>query len=362
MTKAICKKHYCRKIILALLVLGVFSLSFVKSPPPLDTATAPLPTQYADYHRGEDQTYLTFPEWYIVYSSDEYAQFLQNHRPSAFPYFSSIGQFWSGYWKVYQITKSRYPFNMGYHVMVAVIGTSLSVEYTIKGIYENTIGRLSEWTSTHGQTEEEVFAAKTAAEYVDFIRIYPWYEFDFAKKFFALWHETDFHGHDLIRKTERKFILSVEYAGKAGYGWVIKKLTYLSYEPESPFTVAQVSGLSPAILKQDPALRFIQSAPDHSQLIAMLRYDAFKNYATKLAKQHTEFQEISGNRDAILVTIITRKDWEYNLPKGQVAFSQAILTQPELKRLAIVMPVSFLSVALNTFAQKRIAIEHIYDY
>ncbi|MFD2270216.1 hypothetical protein ACFS07_01390 [Undibacterium arcticum] len=31
-------------------------------------------------------------------------------------------------------------------------------------------------------TEEDVFAAKVAQEYVDFIRVDPWYEFAFASR------------------------------------------------------------------------------------------------------------------------------------------------------------------------------------
>ena len=39
-----------------------------------------------NYARSEDQTYLTLPERYIVYSADEYAAFLDGHRPSEFPF------------------------------------------------------------------------------------------------------------------------------------------------------------------------------------------------------------------------------------------------------------------------------------
>src|SRR5688572_12209807 len=43
------------------------------------------------YARAEDQTYLTFPEWYIVYSADEYADFISENPPSHFPHFRAIG-------------------------------------------------------------------------------------------------------------------------------------------------------------------------------------------------------------------------------------------------------------------------------
>lgn len=46
------------------------------------------------YKRDESQTYLTLPEWYLVYSPAEYAQYLKDKPPSGFPYFGSIRQFW----------------------------------------------------------------------------------------------------------------------------------------------------------------------------------------------------------------------------------------------------------------------------
>src|SRR5437870_5113789 len=61
-------------------------------------ATAAQPAPAPDgYARREDQTYLTLPEWYIVYSADEYAAFLAQNRPSGFPYFRAAWQFWQAY-------------------------------------------------------------------------------------------------------------------------------------------------------------------------------------------------------------------------------------------------------------------------
>ena len=37
------------------------------------------------YQRPESATYLTFPEWYLVFNPQEYAQSLAQHPPSRFP-------------------------------------------------------------------------------------------------------------------------------------------------------------------------------------------------------------------------------------------------------------------------------------
>ena len=47
---------------------------------PRSAAVAP-----PEHVRGVEQTYLTFPEWFLVFSPDEYAAFTKDHPPSEFP-------------------------------------------------------------------------------------------------------------------------------------------------------------------------------------------------------------------------------------------------------------------------------------
>ena len=66
--------------------------------------------------------------------------------------------------------------------MLWVIGTSFTVENAVKGLYENTVGRITEWISSGEQTDEDLFAYQMNKDYVAFIYDYPWYEFSFTKK------------------------------------------------------------------------------------------------------------------------------------------------------------------------------------
>ena len=101
------------------------------------------------YRRDEGQTFLTHPgvRCRTVYSSDEYADWLSHRLPTEFPYARSIGQFWIDYREAASQTRNAYPFNTGYHIMLGVIGVELLVlELALKGVYENTIGRVSMMT------------------------------------------------------------------------------------------------------------------------------------------------------------------------------------------------------------------------
>ena len=65
-------------------------------------------------------------------------------RRVGFPYWAYIGRFWQDYATVIRASSNAYPFNFANHQMLAVIGTSHTIEHAIQWAYENTIGRITE--------------------------------------------------------------------------------------------------------------------------------------------------------------------------------------------------------------------------
>jgi hypothetical protein len=157
-------------------------------PPERRAATAGI----SGYSRPEDDSFLSYPEWYIVWSYKEKADFQEHALPSGFPYFGAVRQYWQSYRCISRLIHGKYPLNFGEQVMLVVIGTSFSAEYILKGVYEKTIGWLSEWSSNHEFTEEDQFAYKVAKEYTDSVHVRPFYEFHFAKQVKGLWGHTIF--------------------------------------------------------------------------------------------------------------------------------------------------------------------------
>ena len=314
--------------------------------------------------RPEEQTYLTLPEWYIVYSADEYAAFLERNRPSGFPYFQAVGQFWQAYYDVCTVTRDRYPFNSGTHLMLAVIGTSFTAENVFKGIYENTIGRASEWTSTGEPTPEEAYGRQVAAEYGTFLHTTPWYNFPFWQKLGPLW-STSPSGPNLVRKVERRLALTLEYAVKAGYGWAIKQATESVYAPEDLEIRAQAEGVTPDLVQREPELRIVESSDPGPDLVALPRYEAFTKLVPRLVEQGVRFTEIAGN-DEIMITVLAPRDWRPDPEHGELLFTMPIPSQPDRARLAINVPVSALHTTIGDLtrapASDAVTLEHIYDY
>jgi len=289
----------------------------------------------AGYARPEDDTFLTYAEWYIVWSYQEKARWQEAHLPSGFPYFQAIGQYWSGYCCSYSVVRGRYPFNFGDHLMLVVIGTSFTIEYALKGAYETTLGRLSEWIGGNQATDEDRLAARVAEEYGAFVADRPFYEFSFSSALRRLWVDTSLWGPHLTRKWERKAWLSLDYGVEAVYCGLIELASHGVYGVEDDFTYALI---------------------DNGAIVRMPRYRKFTDAAVRMLAGEARFVEIAGNRQ-VMVTAIVPADWSYSLPTGEMLFSSPLLTDRLSKRVVLRVPVADLGQLTGAMR-----VEHIYDY
>jgi hypothetical protein len=314
----------------------------------------------AEHRRGLEQTLLTFPEWFLVFSPFEYGEFIGNRPPSRFPYYGHVGQFWQSYKGVYEETRKRgLELNPGYHLMIMVIGISTTVEYAIKSAYESLVGRLAESSAT-GLTPEDRHAAAVAQDYVRFIRIQPWYEYNFDKALATLWRDTPLSGPNQIRKWERRFALTTEYLVKAGYARVIRLGTQSVYDAPLPVTAMVVAPM-PETSAALSELKIISALDSANVILTVPRYEAFTSYAQALADQGVTFKEIAGNKTFILVSLITPDSWTAHSAAVQL-FVQPILTQPGRKRVVLTVPVEFLAEALRQWKAANLQVEHVFDY
>jgi hypothetical protein len=313
------------------------------------------------YFRNEEQTYLTFPEWYIVYSGEEHAASISSNPPSKFPYFRSVGQYWNSYCKVYAMTRNVYPFNAGYHVILFVIGGSFTAENITKGLYENTIGRIAELFSTDELTEEDRYAQKVASEYGNFLHTIPWYEFPFKDKLKGLWRETALWGPNPARKWERKIILTAEYGFKAVYGWIIGGGTKTAYAPAELEIYTVVENLNDNFLAQNPDVRLVEKIDTDYSVIVLPRYEAFSKLVPGLIDQGIKFIEIAGN-DEILISVLAPKNWELHIPGAKALFSMPVLIDNDLDRVAVNSQIAKLHTILGALKAEGVKLEHIYDY
>lgn len=314
------------------------------------------------YQRSEESTFLTLPEWFIVYSAREYADFVeQKNSPSGFPYFRSITQYWENYCSVTALTHKEYGFNMGNHVMLFVIGNSFTAEYAMKGLYENTFGRVTEWISTSAFTEEDAYASQVSREYALFLDHTPFYSFPYAKKLQGLWTETSFFGDEFLRKWERRFSLTLEYGIKSLYSSFIRSATGAAYAPTDDEILLITSPLLPALQHSSDRIAVVNSYKEELQLVRIPRYQAFTDTILDLKDQDIVIYEIAGN-DRIALTALAPFDWSQELEKGIVHYSLPVLTRPDVQRVFIEVSVTQLLFLLRELHHQDIIIEHLYDY
>ncbi len=338
--------------------------------PARDTAVQDIPAPFrtaldsrSDYRRDEGQTFLTHPEWYIVYNSDEYAEWLQTRLPTGFPYLASLGQFWVDYREARHLTQDQYPTNWGYHVMLGVIGTSYTVELALKGLYENTVGRLSDWTARGEMVQEDRLAAAVATEYATFIHVRPWYEFSFTSALKRLWTETPIIGKHPFRKLERRVFLNAEYGVKALYGAAIKAATRAAYGVAEDRMLMVLEGWSDSVATRNPKIQLLERH-GHQALVSAPRYDAFRDVMLSLARSESNVRvrEIAGN-DEILFTGVAPADWSYSAMYEQVVYGLTFPSDANRKRVVLRTPVPELLNAIRRLdTHGGLAIDHIYDY
>ncbi len=313
-----------------------------------------------EYVRPYDNAYLSIPEWFIVYNSVEYSRALTNSLPSQFDYFGAIKEYWRQYHMVRGLTSTSTHDNHNYITVLRVIGVSYSVELAIKGVYENTIGRLTEWFSGGRSLYEERVAAEMAADYGEFIYDYPWYDFPYANYLSLLWAkggDTNLTVGQYLRKGERLLYLSLEIEIKVVYSKLIAFATHQKFGVQDDVIYAIVS-------KDGGKSKEMMSAPHYQPFTR-----ALLSKMEEAAQSGTDFvvMDISGNQK---ITLSYVAPVGMAMPQGvkelsrtqEVFFKEADGTIMRKERLHGEVTVKDIFSVYKELKAQRVFIDHFYDY
>lgn len=314
----------------------------------------------AGYPRNEAWTYFTFPEWYIVYSFEDFGRFLDKGNESAFPYFQHIAGFWKSFCTINRIGARRHEPLGEVKTMIYVIGVSYTAEMAVKGLYENTVGRLFEWMRGPARTPEDNYARKTAQEYGAFLHTVPWYKFPFGEKLKGLWslgEVTPSHA----RSIERKLALSADYGFKIGYAWLIAKALDASGDQTPQDIMMIVRNMSREAYKNEPRIKFWRALDSVHQLVVVPRYEAFTDIVRQLGRDGEVIVEIGGNDD-ILMTAILKDGPAPKVDGVRELFSLPLDSRPGYRRAGFDVKVPEMGAAVRAFENAGAEVEHFYDY
>ena len=308
----------------------------------------------ADQSRPEGRTFLTYPEWHIVYEAESYARHLAAGRPpSSFDFRTQVASFWSSYCQLNRVTRHSAAAGDA-KVMIYTIGISYTVELVVKAAYERTIGKLVEWLGGWTSNDDR-YAARVQASYGHFMHETPWYRFPFGKAFRSLWSVRDPENH--LRHWERRFALSAEYGVKAGYAKLIDKASGATLGRDQ-LTLRFVARGTPADIRAvDPRLKPVAVLPGGLTIVEAPRYQQFNDLLAKLAATRIELVEIAGN-DNIFTTLL--------LPAGARVPGTVLLHMPPgltgLSRTGVAVKVPALLGLMRQTVAEGGTVEHVYDY
>jgi hypothetical protein len=346
-----------------LLVAAATPIAYVetqcRSPLPGFDAGAPFRSRLPDAagRRPEAQTWLTYPEWSIVYSAETYGRYLSaGNPPSGFGHWRQITSFWSGLCAVNRASAAEGGAG-DYKVMLYTIGLSFSAEMMVKGVYENTIGRLFEWIGGH-QSQDDVYNAFVWRTYGHFMHETPWYRFPFGQALSGLWR-TSATGAGL-RHWERRFALSLEYGVKAGYAGLIGWASGATLGRDEPSLRLVARAEPEAIAAVDPRLRPVARLGDGLVAVEAPRYEQLTMLLQRLSTTPIELIEIAGNDD-IFVTLLIPAGAHAPAGAGTL-FEIPLEDRPGWRRLGLSVKVARLLPLLRAARAAGGEIEHVYDY
>ncbi|MBI2055851.1 MAG: hypothetical protein HYT37_00510 [Candidatus Sungbacteria bacterium] len=253
--------------------------------------------------RKIEQTYLTLPEWYQVYSYNEFGDFLHSGgRQSDFPFLRSIKNFW-GYYRIALSESRDEKFNWQYNFVTLVIGANLSAEYFIKSVYENTVGTITQFISG-SNTEADRFIANSWNNYAKKMYQATWYHYPYFDDLKGIWSETPLFNKNFIRNFERKIAFSISYLIKGTYA----KIWLLTAAQKENQTFSIVYAKDKLALENE-GIKILKEISGDKYLIETERYAGFEEVLLKLISKDVKFAEIQGH-DIIAFSYLSNKELE----------------------------------------------------
>ena len=312
------------------------------------------------YRRKENNTFFTFPEWYIVYSFEDFGRFLDRSSESHFNYFGHILGFWRSFCTINRAVPATGESLADVKTMIYVIGVSYSTEYAIKGLYENTIGRVFEWIRGETRTPQDQYARAVLQDYAAFLYTVPWYKYPFREKLDGLM-AISAPTPSPLRTWERDFALGTEYFLKVGYASLIQKALDASNDDEPRDIMFVVATLPTELLAKEPRIKPIRTLTPQWQLVQAPRYKALSEILQSLLDQGFGLAEIAGNHD-ILITVIAPDAAKLSIKDTAELFSLELDARPGFRRAGLKARIDRLVDISRDLKSKGAVIEHFYDY
>ena len=258
--------------------------------------------------------------------------------------------FWSSLCKLSKKIDAHGGFPSQTKLMIYTIGVSFSLEFILKALYEESIGRIFVLTRGSSSAPLDVISAKQARSYAEFLRQTPWYKWDFQKDK----EELKSKQTNQLRDRERAFALGLEFGAKASYAKIIANAVQnIGYDNLKLRII--VKGLSEEKLEAFPEIRIIQIRTSGIE-IETPRYRRLTKILVLMANMGADFVEIAGNDDIMISYLSKTKS---NALQSLYSFDRQGFQD---KRHLELLKVTKLAERIRYIERSESRLEHIHDY
>ena len=308
------------------------------------------------YQRAEGDSYLTYPEWYIVHAYADLAGVTRQSSESDYHYGSAIKNFWSSMCRATETARKIGPVTADQRITDYIIGISFSLEMAVQGLYERTVGAVTAWIRGNKKTPEDDFNQRFLDDYAAFLQQTPWYQYPFKTELSRFWRDTPWSSGSPVRSVERRFALTLEYGLKGLYAVAIGALAGYAPADLTIMTVIKRSGDSAV-----NNVTLVRELNGGAELVRTPRYQAYTDILKAWANNGTRVVEIAGNQ-RILTTVIARQSSTIDAPGSTQIFTIPIQSKPGWQRIGFDTEVPMITAAIAAVERQGTTFEHAYDY
>ncbi|WP_182084117.1 hypothetical protein [Aureimonas sp. ME7] len=305
------------------------------------------------WQRPEPRTFLTYPEWHMVYAYEDLAETLKTGDEHDFDYGRSVASFWSSYCALNRLADAHGGADGPTRQMIYVIGTSFDIEMGLKAGYEETIGRFTAWMRGPEKTPQDAIAAEMAEAYGAFLHQVPWYRFPFREWVARL----DAAPAEGLRGVERRWALGAEWRAKQLYADAIAGAVAATGADELRIR-SVVADLSPEVLQAMAGVSLIGPAATGT-VIETDRYAAYTDLLRRLAAAGGDLAEIAGNDDVMISVVAppgTAGLGADTLVRAFAPMADGRVRSLHLLKVAALLP------TLRGASAGGYEVEHVFDY